>query len=157
MHIVLKAGKPQSTNSSSPILFKHFSIQQPIKACNPTSPAGSWHYPLQLYTTLRVVGTFNMPLKLMFYQNTHIVAICMLHGLSLGFPSSDVTTSFPLWYWELHNQPCTILCQITITKLTCKDAQLLFRHHSTSRPTFNFCCIDSAVQRKVKIKPSLTV
>ena len=123
------------------MLSSNFSIQQPIRACNPTSPAGSWHYPLQLYTTLRVVDTFSMLLKLMFYSEYlhHYHFSWRAHGLSLEFPSGDITTSFPIQQQELCNQPCTILCWFTIAKLTGKHAQLFFRHQSTSRLTFNFC------------------
>ena len=52
-------------------------------------------------------------------------------------------------------QPCTILYWFTTIKLTGKHAQLFYRHQSTSRLTFKFCCAISAVQGKVGIKPSL--
>ena len=157
MHKALKVGKPLGTNFSSPTLSSNYSTQQSIRACNTTSPAESWHYPLHFHTTLRVVDTFSMLLKLMFYQNTYIGAVFQrAHGLSLGFPSSDITTSFPIQQQELYNQPHTILHWFTIAKLTGKCGQLFFRHQSTSRLTFNFCCVISVTHGKVKIKPSPT-
>ena len=75
MHIALKVGKPQGINFFKPYTLRHFSTQQPTIAFNPTCPDESGHYPLQLYTTLRVVNIFSTPLKLVFYQNTYITTI----------------------------------------------------------------------------------
>ena len=146
----LKAGKPQGANFPNHILPSNFSIQQPTRACDLTGPTRPWHYPLQLYTTLGVVDTFSILLKLIFYQVTYIATIFWRAcGLSLGFPSGDITTSFPTQPWQLFNQLHTHLCRSVTTKLTGKHAQLFLRHQSTSRLTFNFCCAILALQGEV--------
>ena len=83
----------------------------------------------------------------MFYENTYIAAIFKRAcGLSSGLPNGDVTTSFSLQQRRSDKQPCMILCQLIATKLIGKHAQSFFRHQSTSRLTFDFHHINSAVQ-----------
>ena len=151
-----KSGKTMRHWLFKPHTFKHLSTQQPTRACNPTNPAGSWHYPLHLYATFRVADTFGMLLKLMFYQNTYITTIFWWAcGLSFGF---QAVLSLPHFHFDSENYTnnyAWFLCQITVIKLTGKCAHLFFRHQSTSRLAFDFHHFNSATQWKVTIKTSL--
>ena len=73
----------------------------------------------------------------MLCQNTYITAIFFkkVHGLSLGFPSGDITTSLSLWQGKSDKQPCKIC---TYLQQLNKCASSFFRHQSTSGLTFRF-------------------
>ena len=91
MQLALKVGKPGGTNFLSHILPSHF-LHNNLQSTRTYNPIGSF----QNYTTPGVLNTFNLLLKLIFYQSTYMTTISVkcAHGLSLGFLGSDVITSF---------------------------------------------------------------
>ena len=91
-----------------------------------------------------------MLLKLMFYQYTYIAAIsfkeCVVY---LG--DSQVVMSLP--HFQFNSKDFAINHILFCASL--QACSVIFRHQSTSRLTFKFCCVISAAQGEVKIKPSL--
>ena len=96
-----KRRKTMRHQLSKPYTFQWLFTQQPTRAYNFISHIRLWHYPLQSYTTFGIVNAFNMLLKLIFYQVTHITTIfkwCM------GFPwGSHVVMSLPHFGQDGHN------------------------------------------------------
>ena len=72
------------------------------KTCNLTSPIGPWHFPLQLYLTLRMVDTFSMPSDYYFNRLEYL----HLGTLASISPQYLLTTTF---------QITDFLCLQTIT------------------------------------------
>ena len=57
-------------------LFKPFSIQQLTKTGNQTGPTGPWHFPFQVYLTLRIVKLFSTLPKLLFLNRMKYLHCC---------------------------------------------------------------------------------
>ena len=93
-HITLKAGEPWGTNPQA-LHFGHLLMQQTKEACYHTGPVGPWHFPFEVYCTLRTVDTFNMQLELLFSTewNTYITAIFLKMHAFIGTP--HVVMSWP--------------------------------------------------------------